>query len=421
MANKTAMAQAMRTACRPVTLFDTGFAQQVFSGGVAERRIVVLNGSLQPHKLILKWHLAPGTSDWQVVGERDLTLAPGENRTVTISLALPALTAPLTEAAFSLELREGTRLVDESHATWQRVGREAWTGKLDRAPRRVAVYDPAGTLAPVLSEAGIEPTALEEKDPQAALRRASLAIVGEEALKEGAAETAPLQALLSYVRDGGSLVVLTQRTLPWDLPVSLVPQEASLAFVRDPADPVLEGLDDRDFVHWGPNGLLGDTLLAKTTWGGFRPLVECGSTNGLNAAALAEVRLGKGRLLLCQLPLVRRYGVDPGATRLLRNLLALGNASLGLHAAPRPARDSGDRGLADGDRGRQLPRLERGGPARGERRADAAGDRPRRGAWARVRTAGLRATRRHGDSSQSHSGQRGSSHPPGGRPAHPPG
>ncbi len=192
----------------------------------------------------------------------------------------------------------------------------------------MAVYDPAGTLNPVLSDANIEAAPLSGTDPKAALRRVSLAIVGEDALTAQPDAVSTLQGLLDYVREGGTLLVLAQHTLPWDLPVSLISQEASLAFVRDPADPVLQGLDDRDFSHWLPNGLLSDTLLAKTTWGGFRPLLDCGGPEGLNAAALAEVRFDKGRLLLCQLPLVRRYGVDPDPTRLLRNLLAHATADL---------------------------------------------------------------------------------------------
>jgi hypothetical protein len=60
----------------------------------------------------------------------------------------------------------------------------------------------------------------------------------------------------------------------------------------------------------------------KPDWGGLLPLVHSGGERGLETTGLAELRLGKGRMLLCQLDVTAKYGIEPAADRVVRNLLA---------------------------------------------------------------------------------------------------
>ena len=174
----------------------------------------------------------------------------------------------------------------------------------------------------MLTEAGIGTVTFDPENPQAALRRASVAIIGEGAVEGVPATDDPAtRALTEFVRGGGTLLVLAQPAYPTSLPVSVTAQRAAIAFVRDITHPALQGLGDQDFAYWLPDGLLSRLQFAKPAWGGFRTLLDSGGADGVATAGLGEVRLGKGRAILCQLELVNRYGTDPGATWLMRNLL----------------------------------------------------------------------------------------------------
>jgi len=318
----TPLSQSLAAAFRPVTAFDLSPNQSVFAGSVAERRVAVLNDSPIARHLSLRWSLAPASGGGGIAGQMPLEMEAAGHEVVTIDLPLPVLSAPITEADATLELWEGERQLCQEAGKWRIFGRAALSGRLAEAPRRVAVYDPAGGMAALLADTGLDATRIEPADPAAALRRASLAVVGEGAFEEKAGAGGVPAALEQFVREGGALVVLAQHALPSWLPVSLAPQRASLAFVRDASHPVLKALDDRDFAYWLPDGLLSSKQVVKPVWGGFRTLVDSGGAEGLATAVLGELRLGKGKVILCQLETLARYGVDPSATRLVRNLLS---------------------------------------------------------------------------------------------------
>jgi hypothetical protein len=315
--------EALGSGFHPVVALDESESAQCFAGTAIERRVAVLNNSLMTRQLELRWRLTPRRGTWAVAGSAAVTVAPGATGRVGAPLALPVLFEPITRAEFSLELWEGTRCIYTSTVPWRVFARAPFAGAITSGPKRVALYDPTGQTARVLTEAGLSAVALDIEKPQVALRRASVAIIGEGAVEGTPAAGDPAaQALTEFVRGGGTLLVLAQPAYPTSLPVSLIAQRAAIAFVRDVAHPALQGLGDQDFAYWLPDGLLSYLQFAKPAWGGFRTLLDSGGAEGVATAGLGEVRLGKGRAILCQLELVNRYGIDPGATWLMRNLLA---------------------------------------------------------------------------------------------------
>jgi hypothetical protein len=110
----------------------------------------------------------------------------------------------------------------------------------------------------------------------------------------------------------------------------------------EPGHPVFRGLPDKaDWAMWNdPLGKVfsflafplseGVILAGGTNYGGGE---EGGTRFGM---LIAEIRIGKGLLMLSQVEAMQRYGIDSVATQYLHNLFGyvLGDAWDGRHAAP---------------------------------------------------------------------------------------
>ena len=89
-----------------------------------------------------------------------------------------------------------------------------------------------------------------------------------------------------------------------------------------PSHPVLEGITGRNLKYWEPDYAVCVNGYYKPSRGSFRIIADAGSTAGLDAAALLELRRGAGAYILAQMPLVEMSGEEPCADALLRNIVA---------------------------------------------------------------------------------------------------
>ena len=154
-------------------------------------------------------------------------------------------------------------------------------------------------------------------------------------------------ALKKFAANGGQVLILPQK------PEGLLSHELQerwleIAFPTEKSHPLLDGLHEEDFRYWNGkadslpdrkapskffrNGqsaamdtphlsnrnLIAGYTLAKPHLGSFRSILSGGF--GLGESILLEVSEGRGRYLFCQADLAGRYGADPAATRLARNL-----------------------------------------------------------------------------------------------------
>ncbi|HUS79727.1 MAG TPA: hypothetical protein VM283_00580, partial [Armatimonadota bacterium] len=155
-------------------------------------------------------------------------------------------------------------------------------------------------------------------------------------------------ALERYLDAGGRLLILEQTDqglLDW----RLREHRLEAVFIADRAHPVLAGLDDRDLAYFrGPAtivppqrrpsrfyrhgqsvametphltnaGLVASYVMAKPAYGSIHPLLVGGYD--LEESALLEARFGAGRVMLCQVDISDRYGLDPAATLLADSIL----------------------------------------------------------------------------------------------------
>lgn len=209
---------------------------------------------------------------------------------------------------------------------------------------KILVYDTAGRTNRMLERVGMQARPL---DGEADLSDASLVIVGRESYGDEFVALAKALNLESAVGNGLSLLVFEQTE---GAPFGLRLQERSTrqVFPAAPDHEFFSGLAPEDFVSlrgesdlteaypeappeterqwpgrffkWGNRGTVATFVYTKPHYAPFTPLLECGFD--LVESPLMEARLGRGRIVFCQVDVTSRYGTDPVSTLLVHNLLS---------------------------------------------------------------------------------------------------
>lgn len=181
----------------------------------------------------------------------------------------------------------------------------------------VRVYDRSGRVAVYLSD--IEQP-FESIQSLIDLKSASgLLIIGPDTLT---AEEAFGPGLLSFAVRGGRVICLEQELPPAGaaLPAPLRPTARFGGYAHPNAlgTPVFQDLDADDLIDWAGDHPTYKAVYQKPSQGA-RALAVAGSS--LEFSPLVEVPCGTGAIVLCQLRVGTKLGVDPAADVLLRNLL----------------------------------------------------------------------------------------------------
>jgi beta-galactosidase len=351
----TAIAQLMRANLHPVLLYfggdtDAGFSAKDhswFAGDWIKKQLVVINDARRDLKADAVWTLVRD-ADGATVAHGEIPVEVGAGRrgfytieviapavekreTYTFSVALPDLDADRYVAMdFAIE-------VFPSH----RVPREAW------ANVTVGLFDPVGETGELLERMGVKYRVIDHDSNLAGL---GPLIVGRGVLS--AQTRMPPNLLRAVVEDGATLLCLEQRNLD-AFNLRLHPRGERVVFPLATDHPALAGLQEEDlrnwrgalslsdpyppdgteapdtypqeFWKWGNRGVVTSYMIEKPPVGSLLSLAECGFD--LAYTPLAEIREGRGRVILNQMEATLRYGVDPAATMLMDNLMAYAASS----------------------------------------------------------------------------------------------
>ncbi|RMF87464.1 MAG: hypothetical protein D6741_20535, partial [Planctomycetota bacterium] len=193
-----------------------------------------------------------------------------------------------------------------------------WPGDFEQ--QDLLVYDPHGSVAAFLDEAGIAYTKLEDLDslPDSG----KLLVVGKDAIDATSADST---RFLAWASTGRAVVVLEQREpLRYQaLPADMTPDdnEGRTAFIEDTSHPIFRGLAQKDFFTWAGDHVVYRKAYTKPTRGA-KSLVQCDLR--LARTALAEVPCGRGVMLLSQLVIGEKLDRSAVARWLLVNLMSYG-------------------------------------------------------------------------------------------------
>jgi beta-galactosidase len=260
------------------------------------------------------------TSELVVDGQRlaststEYQLGPGSDQTVEVELAMPK-TGTRVEGEWRLALSVKGKEVFRDTKAVSVLPTAEQEAKIDA--KDLMVLDPSGEVAAFLNTRKTPFTAVASLDDLPA--KGKVILVGRNALDKINSTSSLLAACAA---NGRRVIVLEQahplryQGLPADM--SADQNQGTTAFAEDLGHPVLRGLAQKDFFTWGADETVYRNAYHKPVRGA-RSLVQC--HNLLQNSALAEVPVGEGLMLLCQLAVGEKLATNAVAQRLFCNLV----------------------------------------------------------------------------------------------------
>ena len=305
---------AAELAALPKELFANFYA-----GTRLVERLHIINGTRydQDVEITATFTTADGA---QIEHSEEILMAAGAAEDKPIAFELPdvreahaATRAASSLAEFSIKVsgsRSGSFESRRKIAIWPHVN--------SLGTRRLGLYDPDGKTAAALSAAGAKYNAAHG----APREEFDTIIYGEHALEHGSKIDA--QALEEFTENGGLVIFLAQKVLPYDIaPVPVILDEekqSSITFVRDADHPLMQGLSNFEMRWWQNDHIISSACIRKPAYGNFRCLADAGGPGGLKWATALEVFNGKGSYIFCQMNLAERAAQAPVAGLLLARL-----------------------------------------------------------------------------------------------------
>ncbi|MBM4041955.1 MAG: hypothetical protein FJ290_25960, partial [Planctomycetes bacterium] len=306
------------------------------SGQKVKRTFGIFNDTRFDDPISFTWTL---TFDAKMVGGMTIppevfgTTAPGACTKFDIEIDMPKVTArqegelTLTLSVKGQEVFRDTKAVSvlprATAGLSSRAGRpEDTVGQADRATglakldaKELLVLDPQGAVAAFLKAQGIAFTPLA--DLKALPEAGKVLVLGKDALDAAESTSSRLAA---WALAGRRVIALEQnnplkfQALPCEMEAQT--NQGTTAFAEDLNHPALRGLAQKDFFTWGgaashshilknvrttadaTDELVYRDAYAKPTRGA-KSLIQCHTL--LQSTGLAEVPVGEGLMLLCQL------------------------------------------------------------------------------------------------------------------------
>ncbi len=306
-------------AWKPIALFCRQWTGHMTAGQKNPRLLKAINQTSQNVTLDLAYALTEG-GETLTSRTRQVVLGPGWDRLWPVEVELPAIQQDRLDATFVLSIhRDGKEVFRDERP--MRIYRSQSSRPVNMpSGMKLRVMDSKGLLTRKLQEMKLDFEPLAKPEDLPAGESLLLIAPGELAADQA---TKPIWQRLAA--DGARIVVLEQvhplkyQALPADLdPVDV---EGRIAFSENPAHPIFERIHRDDLSLWSPDHLTYRKPYRKATSGAVS-LVQCDEE--LSCSAVAECRIGSGMLLLSQLCIGQKLGVDPVADRLLENMLRYG-------------------------------------------------------------------------------------------------
>lgn len=344
----TSVAKMTRNYLSPVLVYfggdrDIGFSSKDhawFSDDMIRKQIVVVNDARQDVSTTLHWRLV-GSAKGELVseGQVEVVASAGSSAFFDLEIKAPQVTE---RSAYRLEAEwpkaQTEQVFIEPFALEVFPRKELNPGTLKAS---VGLFDPVGQTQKVFDKLGLS---YQMIDPDQPIPDCQVYVIGRDVLS--VTTHIPAELLKKVIDEGKTLLSFEQRTLQ-DFGLRMHPRGQRTVFPLDKKHPVFNGLQTEDlrnwrgafslseaypedrketpgqypeeFWKWGNRGVVTSYMIEKPVIGSFLSLAECGFD--LKYTPLAELREGRGTVLLCQLEVTERVGLDPAATQIIKNLL----------------------------------------------------------------------------------------------------
>ncbi|HRT96398.1 MAG TPA: glycoside hydrolase family 2 TIM barrel-domain containing protein [Planctomycetota bacterium] len=283
------------------------------SGQKVKRTFGIFNDTRFDDPISFTWALALDGKN--IAGKTtEHKLAAGTCEKFDVEIDMPAVTAR-QEGELTLSLSVKGQEVFKDTKAVSVLGKPAAVARLDA--KNLLVFDPQGGTAAFLKANGVAFTPLA--DLKALPETGKVLLLGKDALDAAESTSSRLAA---WALGGRRLIALEQKNplkfqaLPCEMEAQT--NRGTTAFAEDLNHPALRGLAQKDFFTWGGDELVYRDAYAKPTRGA-KSLIQCHTL--LQSTGLAEVPVGEGLMLLCQLLVGEKLADNAVAQLLLVNLL----------------------------------------------------------------------------------------------------
>jgi len=309
-----------------------------YAGETVRKQVVLLNDLTRDLPCALAWDVQDAAGKCYASGRIEALARAGTPTRYAIEFAAPSV-ARRTALRLSVGPLETDPHFQPDHLALEIFPRPS----VLPSNNRVLVFDPPGRTRAALVRAGIPYTPLTAASD---LASAGLLIVGREAYGPVVLELARRIWLEAAVAAGLNLLVFEQ-SADTVFGLTLHEQSTRHVFPAAPGHPFLAGLEDADLINfrgtsdlvepypeappetehrwpqryfkWGNHNVVATRVYRKPHYAPWVPVLECGFD--LCDAPLLEQRIGRGRIVLCQLDVTSRLGIDPVSTHLVGTLL----------------------------------------------------------------------------------------------------
>ncbi|MBW3636507.1 MAG: hypothetical protein KY445_08595 [Armatimonadetes bacterium] len=330
--------------------YDTTFG----SGRQVTRNIGIFNDTQYAEPLTFTWTLRVGGKQIATQTQQH-SVAPGTSHKFPVTLSMPKVngrqsgewvltlfangkeifrdTKPIAVLDTSANMTESSQRGSTERAsaspTRTSASSTAAAGALTLTAQSLLVFDPQGEVTAFLKARRVSFTPVSSLASLPDSGR--VLIVGRDAIS---AQESTSPRLAAYASAGRRVIVLDQKhplkyqALPIEMELAPTTRSASgqesdsstgrIAFGEDMNHPVLRNLEQDDFFTWAPDSIVYRNAYVKPGRGA-KSLVQ--ADRRLQHTALVEVPIANGLLLLSQLDIGAKLGVNPVAQQLMANLL----------------------------------------------------------------------------------------------------
>jgi len=301
-------------AVRPLD-FHPNFA----AGAAASRKLVIFNDTdvRSYHRLHLLSVLKIGDHVvwWQ---ETPVSVSAGETRELNLDIKVPD-TSEVTRARLEVQMRFWAAGGFHTLSTFEEdLFLVPGPKGSELPPDDIFLLDDSGRTEAALAKIGLNLPASPEVDREA-LAGKKVLILGDQL------RNPPPGALIRDFAGGGGRVIVLSQNLAGPIAPGMPEHDpghaASQAWIRNYDHPLLDGLHDGQFSFWRPGHLIGVRNFHKPYEGNFHILLDSGGRYGMEWSPLVEMRLGRGTVVLSQLPIIGAIDDEPMAGLMLERLV----------------------------------------------------------------------------------------------------